>query len=631
MPKAVKASPSQTCDQLRPEAEVREGRPESAASTDSAGSYQTLPLREAEWRRLAGLGLSGDDFQCMQENFVGHPFDFIRKGPRDRRWVTIRKRRLTNAHLVGHLRGDHWIGTGCRWNQAAGRLVTRFIVIDLDYGGRKDEWDKMVSSIHALEKNRPGSGPSLVNWKELLTRYDRVVQVLGRPTFLFQSSSSGGLHAYYHFQEEVELHSLRTPDGPDGAIVRLIRHAGLAERAGSMEVYPRGQYKKRGLRNRLRLPFGLGSVMLDPYTLERVSQGGGPADLKQVRRMFDLGKVEFADAHAWIESADRIEASTTHTRRPLVLARTASPRAHDSVDLEGLLVNGLTGSGQLNRAILTLAKHARRQRVSEHQASAEIREWLECRHNHQSRTYNSSRSEAFEEVESVVGRVYGKSAPRAWAEIPGLSEFEAGSIIRPAMDDFLLADPETGEITSRFKIIHMGFELLRHAKQWLLTVGHEQGWKIEVGKKRSKDIVEVWPDSTKPEFIVPIPLAHRERLEGIGRKTQRGLWRTIQRLGVCQLSRGASAEAHRAATYLVPLDFHARSDHRVRFNSAEEAIASLVQQEQIDSAFSRHYRDRIRDAARIAQADIKLVEATIEEAMIRECLRGRAVDSRRVA
>jgi hypothetical protein len=166
-----------------------------------------LPLTKRQKRQLAAIGVSVADFEFFLR-FVGHGFSFITKRE-GRDWSLHHRTPLNNSLLVSHLSGRRWVGTGCRWDSAARRFVTDYVVIDLDHQGDADD---------------------------LIDRYDRVVGALGAPTFVFRSSENGGLHLYYLLTQPVELHRLRRPSGRYGAVIELLAAHDLIEANGSVEV-----------------------------------------------------------------------------------------------------------------------------------------------------------------------------------------------------------------------------------------------------------------------------------------------------------------------------------------------------------------------------------------------------------
>jgi hypothetical protein len=564
------------------------------------------PLLANQMIELERMGVSADDFWWFVRHFVGHPFDYIEKRPALAEWRLISKRRLTNASLIRHLRGDQVIGTGSRWDPTLGpkgRHVTPYVIIDLDLNGPLDD----------LVRDAELGQSQHVAWQDLLRRYDAVVRALGHPSMLLRSSESGGLHLYYLLPYPVELHALRDPESVDGAVVRLLAAQGVPEKSGRVEVYPRGQYRRRGPQNRVRLPFGLGSGALDPFTLDRLTSGGPLNDLRHLTASMERGLVRLIEPEDWLEEAKHLptvakrRATNSRTRGSASPLRSPTTFTSAAADVQALWTTGLSGSRQFNEAVWCLGLDLRRRGMPADQAKSKLRAWVDQKHNGCSRTYNASPHKAYQEIEEVVARLYTRGGHASdWGPLPGLSLWEAKRLIEATRENHQLADPASGEILNRFKVQQFGFELLRHGKQWVLR---EVRWRLADLQAASPDLepksalfaqalsptlAPTWPDTTQPQFIVPVPFELRLALDGIGKDGQWALWRVLQDQGVCQLVRGGSAQAHRAATYRMSLDFGAFSVDSTTLDSLPAALATLLGPHEIRSMYSRHYARRIR-------------------------------------
>ena len=183
-----------------------------------------LPMLREDEVALKALKLTKSDYVTFLW-FVGHPFDYNYSLDGQSFRCAPRRAALTHHSLVRHLRGEHVIGTGARWNPSAGdsgRVQTNFFAIDIDAGADRN------------------------------ARYDAIVRVFGLPSAVFQSSESGGIHAYYFLTKPIDLYRLRSRDGSSGACVKLMKAAGLKESGGAIELYPCGQDKSGRHGNRLR-------------------------------------------------------------------------------------------------------------------------------------------------------------------------------------------------------------------------------------------------------------------------------------------------------------------------------------------------------------------------------------------
>jgi hypothetical protein len=226
--------------------------------------------------------------------------------------------------------------------------------------------------------------------------------------------------------------------------MQLLAAQGLVETPGRVEVYPRGQYKRRGPQSRIRLPFGRASMAVEPHTLDRLSLGGPRADLRRFADRYEKGALLLTDPDDWIRCAKETAPCTTQKKSPSAIKRSRSPQPRDDAAPgpgAGLLwLKGLSGPGQLNVAIWVLSSDLRRRGASCAEASTRLHRWLDEKHNHCSRTYNASSADAHQEVRDVVTRLFARSGGgRAWGALPGLSASEARALIEATRYDHQIA------------------------------------------------------------------------------------------------------------------------------------------------------------------------------------------------
>jgi hypothetical protein len=84
--------------------------------------------------RLAGVGMTRSDWDCLLRNFVGQRFSYVLRRPTrsgSGTWVMRKDRYLSDPLLLDHLDGKLWVGTGCR-RYPQGRHATAYLVIDID-------------------------------------------------------------------------------------------------------------------------------------------------------------------------------------------------------------------------------------------------------------------------------------------------------------------------------------------------------------------------------------------------------------------------------------------------------------------------------------------------------------------
>jgi hypothetical protein len=578
--------------------------------------------------RLEEIGVSIAAWLHFLAWFVGSPFDYIRRKLGEG-WQTVQNRvRLRPSLLVAHLAGDLFVGTGCQYDREHRKYRTPCFVIDLDHKGNHLDLTRRLALEH-----------------DLLDRYDRVVAALGQPGHLFRSSDSYGLHLYYFFDRPVDLYSLRTSDGSDGAIVRLLAAQGLRPQQGRLELFPGSAAKGRGPQGRVRLPFGLESRLLDHKTFEPMAGPGAGPNLDQSLRLFEEEDVHILSADALIARGQALGSGVRGFAPSERDARTGRQRnrvfgglatGHSAEYVERLLAVGLTEAGEVNRAASALAFYFRFELdMDRHQAADALVTWLDSHHNNQSITYNASPARARQEVLGVVTRVFA-GAHSPWLPMPGLSEFEATSVLALLGNETEACDTLTGDELHQYKLECFGFETLRLAKQHVVShiaavLARTGGDSLDDSRVPQHEIATVWPDRSRPVFIVPSPKVLREGrrragqrfLKGVGRDRRPALWRAVKNVGLFTLERAASERAGRWATYRVRLDFGALSASPSRsFHCVESAIVAYVPRCDQRARYGTEYRCRkIRKAAeqspsnQPADATVRRVEGAIAKAL----------------
>jgi hypothetical protein len=531
-----------------------------------------LPLRSEDLGRLTRLGISEADFDYFRDTYVGDRFTFVRRRVGSLKHRTVDKRPLSNSELIRHLEGEAWYYTGCA-PSTRGHVATWFLV-DLD---------------------------SHQNPSDLWQRYDRIAQVFGYPHLLHRSSTSGGLHLRYFLDVPRRLEDLRRPTGDGGLLIDLLQAAGLEERPGRVELYPRGKYKT-GTQNRIRLPFGAGSRLLDPFDPGVPLTCSAIDDLKLAARLERDGKIP-----RWRAPAAPPERSGTRYQRaspcrPRRRTTARGPRPATAALRHG----GLHEAGEFNGAIFRLAQDLAYQGMGHGDAERTLHEWLDNHHNGSSNTYNASPAKAHEEVAAVVARVYASYRPIRPPR-PRLSVADLSRIVNATWEDSAVTDPTTGVIYPRLKVQRYLAKIHIAAEQWVLgrassalgMTWHEVRTqclaKGVVPDPYPEDLAAIWPDSRVPAFIVPIPYRLRCVLEGTSERQQWSFWRIACASGLLRAVRCASAWGHRAATFELRLDFtEPNGDAQPPF--LEAYLARSYSMRDLKRKYSRHYVRVIRQA-----------------------------------
>ena len=541
---------------------------------------RAMELLPDDTNRLASLGLGPDDLQFLADRFLGNVFDFVSQSlPSAKRW-TVRHRPLTPSDIISHLEGHIVISTGARWDRRIRRHLTDFVVIDLDAE------------------------------EDIYTRYDATLAALGQPSLVFRSSDSLGLHLYYLLDQAMDLYTLRSDTGDAGVVLSILNGAGIPEEPGRVEVYPRGSTERFGIQNRIRVPFGAGSRLLEPESLTPFIAGGGAADLRLVRRMIEDGKVEPVDPSVWVDAAG----GTPFFKARQQAARGTVSRGQPLDRKEAvtrLWTTGLERSGQRNEAVLALALDLRRRAFSEEKAREVLHRWLDEKNNGWSRTYRRNPRQAHRDVDATIQWAYARPAAREWPPRPGLSEYECRLIFAATSDGSSLVDPSTGECLPRFKVETLAFNRVDAAKQWLLSAGAREREVLLYDPNSPPEhssafrslllanMSDCWPDPAVNEFVVDIPYRSRVRQgDGISESRQAALWRCVQAIGLFVLERVALPFVGRSEAYRVRLDFGAFSESPVMYGSLLESLPAFFTDAEIRTRYSRHYALRCQRATR---------------------------------
>jgi len=558
---------------------------------DAERDFQFLPLRAQDEEAIAELGIGVPDFLFFRLMFVGSPWTYATKRVTDRDWSLRRGQPLSAPLLIEHLRGARWVATGAKKIARTHHFVTNWLAFDLDFGG---------------------------DVADLYRRYDGVLSAFGRPGLVFRSSDSGGLHLYYFLDDLVHLHQLRKPDG-DGAVRRILRTVGLDEVSGQVEVYPRGNYLMRGMGNRLRLPFGAGSMLLDQESLlPAVTPWRALEDLKFVRRQFTDGKIEPLESAALLERAW----APSEPRKPR--RRSGHRAADDDIArreeyVARLQAVGLTERNEFNRAVSALAFDGFWSGATEDATTASIVEWLERGfHNGLSDTYSADSEGAIQEVRDVVTRIFKRHRPSVWGPVPALTESEVRFLLE-ATGGNVLSDPATGEVLNRFKVQRFAFELQRRAKQYVLTTGG-QAWSrsmCDIGAESGLGTLRnLWPDPGSDEFIVACPYALRVSLPLVSEKTVGACWNAVKDAGLFRLHQASAWPKPSCERYRVRLGF---SENERHFDSLDIAVRALLEPADIRRLYTRSH------ARRVLAATVPVIEP------VRQCSEFEALLARRLA
>ena len=389
---------------------------------------------------------------------------------------------------------------------------------------------------------------------------------------------------------------------------RLLSEADIELTPGRVEIIPLGTYTAKSgalsLGRRARLPGGTGCQLLEHDTGAPLALTG-PNSIRRAHELFEHTYVEPVDVDDMRKDAARIG-------RP---GRRPARRAKGSGKMAGVLPDyisrldsiGLERPGELNDAVLAKAVSHALNGLTRDEATARIADWLDARHNGQSRTYNRDPKAAHAKVVDVTAYVYATWRHRSnIAQRPGLTEYEATLIHALTEGDGVdVLDPDTGECFPRYKVEAFIFEVMDGMKQWVMTkclfASRDvlaRNPDVAVGSPEfdalfAKAVRTFWPNPDVPVFVVENPYSFRRTIEGVSEATATPLWRIAQDTGLFRLHRRAHQYTGRCAAYVVWLDF----DHsRTRaVHTMAEALVAMLPPSDIREQYSAHYARRIRD------------------------------------
>lgn len=401
-------------------------------------------------------------------------------------WRSLERRTHTplgDDELMRHLRQTRGLAAHCaveNSHEGETRCVTSWIVIDLDHHGDDDD---------------------------LRARMRGVIAALGQPSFV-HGSPSGGAHVYYCLDEWTHIYELHVVDSPWGLVTRLLESHGVRVARGNAEVYPQPRSASRK-GNVIRLPFGIGSWLLDPFDLTlRAEYLQGVDALRWVRDGLAHGKVSVTSVAEWRAKAKLCAAPQPRTYREPGHSAIAEAERHFAP-----FVDGLTQPGTRETAVAAHAFLCRARGCTLEEAVQRTCDWLAEHHNGKSLTVaRRGLAHCLKEAEATVKRVYnwkGGSGAATRVALPALTLAEVKPIIQFAMNAGKCVDA-AGKPLDPFFLAQHAFWLTRYAVQEALTnVRDKETLRREDGRTRLTG--RAWPDCTKELFVVPISWALRRK------------------------------------------------------------------------------------------------------------------------
>lgn len=535
--------------------------------------HSWLPLRTVDLARLSRLRVPVDAFLFFRDLFIGDRFDFAVLNADRQRFRIVRDRPISSAELIRHLEGEIVCATGAA-------PVDRSIVGESLGTGHMTRW--FVVDLDADAMGHHGAGT-------LFTRYDAVCAIFGVPHLLHRSSDSGGLHLRYFLKHWTRLEDLRDPRGRGGTLNQLLHGHGLHEKPGSVEFYPRGKYQQ-SLGNRLRLPFGVGSRLLDPYDHSPLSPGT-LSDLLYTWNQF--AGVELPTLDLSELTGEITPHSPSKTARP----KRAMAATSWQVSVDKVRVEGLSAEGQFNNVIGVLAWEEARLGNDPDLARENLRRWLTKNHHGCSRTFNASPDRAYREIDEIVSRVYQRCKPTA-VRRPPLNGVDIARIVSATWDDACIVDAKTGDVYPRLKLQRYLTQIFTAAKQAILTRArgmladpnssvHQDGLGSIEALRAAIAALQCEPGV----FEVALPYNLRVTFDGSSPTAQLALWRLALRTGLIRRVRAHNTWKRKAARYAIPLDFGSGESIGL------EEYLYRIPTDELRKKYSPHYVRAIRTAS----------------------------------
>nr|MBC8193412.1 hypothetical protein [FCB group bacterium] len=275
--------------------------------------------------------------------FVGVSRRFRRKYDPNRKGWPIAWNKAKNPYpiqyddVLDHLKGKNWVSV-------EQRDFSPLFCIDIDFKAK--------------------------NFKK---RYLDMVEILPNP-LVVRSSESRGLHLYYFITNKASKRSIHE------SVKFLMASNGLMEKPGKYEIFP-------GVTTFLRLPFGEGSFLVDPITLESLN-----LDLYET-----IGRVM---------DHPRIELPPRAPKTKIIIHRKKSSEGTSDriYRAKGLLENGITELGTRNISLLLLVQYFMLDlKYTSSETESLILDWLDS-FQHESEDWLNNPKSVTSQVTSMVKR-----------------------------------------------------------------------------------------------------------------------------------------------------------------------------------------------------------------------------------
>jgi hypothetical protein len=317
-----------------------------------------------------------------------------------------------------------------------------------------------------------------------------------------------------------------------------------------------------------RLPFGKGSMLLDPFTLEP---------------MFDLN-LEETIRYAWkFAEENRLTPDEKDFKRVGVfLGRTG--KDYNAV-VNRLLTEGLWPEINTNDALLALNLQFQGVNgLTREEAALKLKEWTQMKTNGLSQRINNGN---FAGIDSQIDRIVASFDPKRFNRKNKVSASSEASLS--------LADVKTLlSYTSDYRMLKAAFSLLRY-----------------VAGRRSFSVTIISHDFMSPQrgcnnvsrnscdLVVPIPWTAFRKFAGFPENDPARKRKELERLGILKLKREYSADDGRCREYTIFFPFS--SDRTPAFSLLDEALARLMDPKELRKNFGDYRATKILATAKREQ------------------------------
>jgi hypothetical protein len=467
-------------------------------------------------RRLGRLDITNAGYRLYDDLFLTYRrHDVYSERARDGTWPTFR-RRWNDSLILRHLCGE--IDLAIPFGDTVDQIV-----IDIDYKGDR-KWRDVERTAAVVTSAFPGD------------------------PLAYQSSDSSGIRLIWFLSEAASR-----PDLYQWAVSELGK-AGVPVRPGICEV--------RLGRSPDRLPFGSGSLLIDPLTLE-------PFYNLSLSKTLNL----VSDHRRW-HSVDV---------RPLKAEYDDSSPRYKSLIRE-CLDHGLPSDVDTNDCLLALAWHGRmRLRLNNRELCDFLQHWITTKHNGNSRRVNSGREQnLFSQIERIVNNLRAES--RSSSQSPlcvGLCEVEVLALL---------------DYPGDFKTIEGAFQVLCYAKAGLIHDGSRRKQSIGRGGTNKWGTVfcenEDIPNGAR-NFVpaVDLPKTLLRRLKVPWRNNTGRIIRELERLHIIKSKRKPWPDGHKAAQYWVNFPFDLKQ--APGSTDFDDALWRTIGYSGIKQRFSQHQAQRV--------------------------------------